>query len=189
MRIVNPYYSPKELKEMGFRKLGRHVLISRTCRIYTPEKMSIGDHVLIDDFTIMNGEITIGSYVHISSNCEFYAGETYIELGDFTAVSSRSALYATSDDYSGRYLSNPTAPKAYRHEDNLPIILEKHAIVGTGCTLMPGVTVAEGCSVGSMALVNKSTEPWGIYVGIPAKRIRERDKGLLEYEKKLTGQA
>ena len=33
-----------------------------------------------------------------------------------------------------------------------------------------------------MSLVNKSTEPWGIYVGIPAKRIKDRSKDLLKFE-------
>ena len=70
---------------------------------------------------------------------------------------------------------------------NLPIILHKHALTGTGCSFMPGVEVGEGCAFGSMTLINKSTEPWGIYVGIPARRIKEREKGLLEFEKKLTG--
>lgn len=185
--MLNPYYTNRELKQMGFRALGRQVLVSRTCRIYSPETISLGSHVLIDDFTIMNGEITIGDYVHISSNCELYAGSAGIRIGDFCAVSSRSALYATSDDYSGGYLSNPTAPAAYRNETNEPIVMEKHAIVGTGCTVLPGVYVAEGCSVGSMSLVVRSTEPWGIYVGIPARRIKERKRDLLEFEKKLTG--
>ena len=31
----------------------------------------------------------------------------------------------------------------------------------------------------------KSTDPWGIYVGIPAKRIKDRKKDILELEKKF----
>jgi acetyltransferase-like isoleucine patch superfamily enzyme len=48
--------------------------------------------------------------------------------------------------------------------------------------VFPGVDIAEGCSIGAMALVNKSTQPWGIYVGNPAKRIKERKKDMLELE-------
>ena len=184
---LNPYYTNKELKEFGFKALGRQVLISRTCRIYTPEEISIGSHVLIDDFTILNGEIHIGNYVHISSNCELYAGEASITLEDFVGVSSRNAFYATSDDFSGASLNNPTVPKAYKNEKNLPIVLHKHVLTGTGCSFMPGVEIGEGCSFGSMTLINKSTEPWGMYVGIPARRIKERERGLLEFEKMLTG--
>lgn len=184
---LNPYYTNRELKEMGFRALGRQVLISRTCRIYTPDTISLGSHVLIDDFTILNGDITIGNHVHISSNCEFYAGEASINVGDFSGISSRCAFYATSDDFSGASLNNPTVPRAFRFEKNLPITLGKHVLIGTGCSVMPGIDIGEGCSFGSMTLISKSTEPWGIYVGIPARRIREREKGLLEFEKKLTG--
>ena len=184
---LNPYYTNRELKEIGFKSLGRQVLISRTCRIYTPEEISIGSHVLIDDFTILNGEITIGDHVHISSNCELYAGEASITIGAFSGISSRCAFYATSDDFSGASLNNPTVPKAFRNEKNLPITLGKHVLIGTGCSILPGVTIGEGCSFGSMTMISKSTEPWGIYIGTPAKRIKDRDKGLLEYEKKLTG--
>ena len=31
-----------------------------------------------------------------------------------------------------------------------------------------------------MSLINRSTEPWGIYAGVPARRIRERSRELLE---------
>ena len=140
---LNPYYTNRELKEIGFKSLGRQVLISRTCRIYTPEEISIGSHVLIDDFTILNGEITVGDHVHISSNCELYAGEASITIGAFSGISSRCAFYATSDDFSGASLNNPTVPKAFRNEKNLPITLGKHVLIGTGCSILPGVTIGE----------------------------------------------
>jgi acetyltransferase-like isoleucine patch superfamily enzyme len=50
---------------------------------------------------------------------------------------------------------------------------------------MPGANIAEGCSVGAMSMVNKKTTPWGIYVGIPAKRVKERNKEVLKLEKKF----
>lgn len=184
---LNPYYTSRELKELGFAALGRNVLISRTCRIYTPDTIYLGSHILIDDFTILNGEIHIDDHSHISSNCELYAGEASITIGAFTAIASRCAVYATSDDYSGASLNNPTVPRAMRYETNLPVVLGRHTLIGTGSTVLPGVEIAEGCSFGSMTLVNRSTEPWGIYAGIPARRIRERDRGALELEKKLLG--
>ena len=186
---LDPYYSIRELRQMGFRALGRHVLISRTCRIYTPDLISLGSHVLIDDFTILNGAITLGDHVHISSNCELYAGEASITIGAFSGISSRCAFYATSDDFSGASLNNPTVPRAMRYEKNEPVVLGRHVLIGTGSTVLPGVTIGEGCAFGSMTLISASTEPWGIYVGIPARRLRERERGLLAMELKLTGPA
>ena len=47
---------------------------------------------------------------------------------------------------------------------------------------MPGVILAEGTSIGAMSLVLKSTEAWGLYVGNPAKRLKDRNKDLLQLE-------
>jgi maltose O-acetyltransferase len=45
--------------------------------------------------------------------------------------------------------------------------------IGAGATIMPGVTVAAGCIIGAGAVVTKDTAPDGVYVGVPARRIRE----------------
>ena len=43
----------------------------------------------------------------------------------------------------------------------------------------------DGCAVGALSLVNNNCKEFGIYVGIPARRIRERSRNLLEHEKAL----
>ena len=47
---------------------------------------------------------------------------------------------------------------------------------------MPGVTIRKGCVIGSDSLVLADTEPNGLYVGHPAKRIKDLNK--LNKEKK-----
>ena len=107
-------------------------------------------------------------------------------MGDFSAFSSKCAVYATSDDYSGESMSNPMVPERYRTtETNAPVVLKKHVLVGCMSVVLPGVTIGEGSSVGSMTLCDRSLEPWGIYVGIPARRIKDRSKKLLELEADL----
>ena len=71
----------------------------------------------------------------------------------------------------------------------LPIIdfgfsvsIGRHVILGTQSVVFPGVSVAEGCATGAHTVINHSTEPWGIYVGSPARRIKSREKGLLALE-------
>jgi galactoside O-acetyltransferase/dTDP-4-amino-4,6-dideoxygalactose transaminase len=44
------------------------------------------------------------------------------------------------------------------------------------------VEVAEGCAVGAMSLVVRSTEPWFIYAGIPARKRGPRRQDLLQLE-------
>ena len=48
--------------------------------------------------------------------------------------------------------------------------------IGANCTLMPDITVGDGVIVGAGSFVNKSCEPWGVYVGSPAKKIAVRPK-------------
>lgn len=174
--IQTPYYSKKELQEMGFRALGRNVLISRDARIFSPETVSLGDHVLVDAFTIMNGDIVIGSHVHISSHCELYASKSAsIIIGDYSGISSHVSFYSQTDDYIGPCLNNPTVGPQYRSISEQPVVLEKYVMIATHVVVLPGVRLGEGCSFGAGCIVNKSTRPGGLYVGPNCKRIYERD--------------
>ncbi len=47
--------------------------------------------------------------------------------------------------------------------------------VGLNATIRDGVRLAEGCLIGAGAVVVKDTRPNGVYVGSPARRIREAD--------------
>ena len=74
-------------------------------------------------------------------------------------------------------------PTKFKDETKKPVRIGRHAIVGTRSLILPGVTLAEGTSVAALSLVTKSTQPWSIYFGIPAKRIKARRQELLELEK------
>lgn len=184
---MSSFYSDQELKEIGFKSIGENVLISKKTSFYGVNNMSIGNNVRIDDFSILSGKITIGNNVHIAAYVSLFAGDAGIEIGNYAGISSRSVVYATTDDYSGEYLTNPTVPDKYKNIINHNVTLEDHSLIGTGCTILPGVTVGEGVSVGAMSLINKDLEEWSIYVGTPCKKIKDRSKRLLElaeeYEK------
>ncbi|MBB6693245.1 acyltransferase [Cohnella xylanilytica] len=61
--------------------------------------------------------------------------------------------------------------KAY----SLPIIIKDKCWIACNVTILPGVIIEEGCIVGAGSIVNKNTEPFGIYAGNPARLIRYRD--------------
>lgn len=182
---MNNFFSIEELSRLGLKSYGKNILISKDAKIYSPEMIEIGDNVRIDDFCIISGKIKIGSFVHISAHTSLFSGNAGIEIGDYVSVSSRCAVYAISDDYSGQAMANPMVPIQYRNPIEKKVIIGKHALIGSGCTILPGVKLCEGVSVGSMSLINKSLEPWGIYVGIPCKKIKERSKKILDFEKEL----
>ncbi|MGN0983806.1 MAG: acyltransferase [Gemmiger sp.] len=186
---MTSFYTEEELRQIGFASLGKDVKISRKASIYGAEHMVIGNHVRVDDFCVISGAVTLGNYAHVAVGTALFAGTAGIFLGDFTGVSSRSAIYAVSDDYSGRYMPHPTIPDRYRGVTEKPVILEKHALVGTGCTILPGVTLREGTAVGAMSLVNRDTEAWSIYIGVPAKKTGDRKKDILRLEAELLQEA
>lgn len=180
------FYSAEELKGLGIKKYGDNVLISRNAVLYNPELLEIGNHVRIDDFTTISGRIVLGDYIHIAQFCGLYGGGEGIYMDDFSGLSSRVVIYAVSNDYSGESLTNPTVPEKYKKTDKeMAVHLGRHVIVGTTSVILPGVTIGEGSSVGALSLCSKSLEPWGVYVGSPARRVKERSKKLLELEKEL----
>lgn len=179
------YLTDKQLENVGFKFLGNDVKISDKASIYNADQIEIGDHSRIDDFCVISGRVVIGKFVHIAPHCLVAGGEQGIFMQDFSGLAYYVQIFSQSDDYSGRTLTNPTVPDAYKNEKKAPVILARHVIVGAGSIVFPGVEISLGCSVGALSLVNKSTEPWGIYVGNPARRVKERKKNLLELEAKL----
>ncbi len=176
------YYSNEELESLGLKSYGSNVLISRKASIYGAKNISIGNNVRIDDFCILSGNITLGNYIHISAYCGLWGGTAGIKICDYSTTSSRTAVYAVSDDYSGNSMTNPTLPSEYRNVTEQPVIINRHVIIGSGCTILPGVNIGEGCALGSMSLVTHSIDPWGIYYGIPCERKKERSRDLLKME-------
>ena len=177
------YYAREELEEMKFRTLGRDVLISRTARLYSPEYISIGDLSLVDDFCILSGNVAIGRNVHLAHGCHVIAGREGISMGDFSGLAYGVTIFAQSDDYGGDALTNPTVPMKFRKIMRARVEIGRHVIVGAGSIIFPGVLLGEGSSIGSLSMVTKSTAPWSVYFGIPAKKIKDRHRSLLELEK------
>lgn len=79
------------------------------------KKISIGNHVRIDDFCLLSGNIQIGSYVHISPYTSLVAGSECIQVCDFVLISSKCSIFSKSDDFSGIAMTNPMVSEKYRN--------------------------------------------------------------------------
>ncbi len=179
------YYSNDELKKIGFKSIGKNIKISTKASIYEPENIEIGDRSRIDDFCLLSGKISIGKFVHLAPYCNLAGGEKGIIMEDFSGLAYGVHVFTQSDDYSGKTLTNPNIPEKYKSVKKTAIFIRRHTIVGAGSIIMPGVELREGTSVGAMSLVRKSTEEWSIYVGNPAKKLKNRSKELLKLEKEF----
>lgn len=179
------YLSESALGDMNFKSLGRGVRISDKASIYNAELMDIGDYSRVDDFCILSGKVSIGRYCHVTPMCLIAGGQPGVELRDFCTLAYGVKVFAQSDDYSGETMVNSLVPRKYKRERFAPVLLERQVIVGTNSVIFPGITVAEGCAIGAMALVEKSTDPWGIYVGSPARWLKARKKDLNDLESRF----
>lgn len=182
--VKESFYTTQELSELGLKKYGKNVKISRKASIHSPDKIEIGDHVRIDDFCFLSGEIKFGSYIHVSAFVAFY-GKYGIELEDFSGLSPRVTVFSTDDDFSGEHMIGPMVPNEYIKLKTGKVHICKFVQVGAGSIVMPDVKLHEGAIAGSMSLVKNSLEPWSIYCGVPAKFLKKRSKKLLNYYEEM----
>ena len=175
---ITSYYTDEELANLGIKSYGVNVKLSRYARLYSAESISIGDNVRIDDFCILSGHISLGSNIHISAYVALY-GSIGIVLEDYTGISPMSVIYSAMDDFSGDFLIGPIHPQELTNVTGGRVLLKKYSQIGTHSVVFPNLTIGEGSVVGACSLVNKSLDSWGIYYGVPAVRIRNRNKGLL----------
>lgn len=181
---MSSFFSHNELLQIGFAVLGNNVLISRHTSIYSPELIKIGNHVRIDDFCILSGNIELRGYNHIGAFCGLF-GKAGIVLEDFSGLSGNCLVYSVSDDYSGRSLTNPTVPDIFKNLKSGPVSIKRHCIIGAGSILLPNITIGEGSAVGALSVVSKNLEEWTVYAGNPIVKIKERERNLLELEHQL----
>lgn len=181
------FLTEDELEAAGFLFIGRNVRISRLASIHGHSRIKVGDNSRIDDFSVLSagpGGIDIGRYVHIAVMCSII-GAARIEMQDFSGLSSRVSIYSSSDDYSGAAMTNPTVPSEFTDVDSRPVVIGRHVIVGAGAVILPGSVLGEGVAVAALALVRGNLEDFGIYAGVPCRRVRERSRQLLDHERVL----
>ncbi|PWM43648.1 MAG: galactoside O-acetyltransferase [Clostridiales bacterium] len=176
---MTSFYTPSELAEIGFKRYGTNVLVSRKASIYGAENITIGDNVRIDDFCILSGHVEIGSNIHISAYNALY-GTLGIVLEDYTGISPRCSLFSAMDDFSGEFLIGPIHREELTNVIGGKITLKRFSQLGCNCVVFPEITIGEGAIVGAMSMVKNDMTPWSINYGIPAKKVGERNKGLLK---------
>ena len=186
LNLGGKYFTDNELKRAGFRKLGKNVKIHNRSSIYGVENISIGNNVRIDDFVVIiaTGNLEIESYVQVCNFC-FLGAKHGITLGDFTTLAPGVKIFTSSDDYSGEKLTNPTVSNRFTGGDSGPVVIKKYTIIGAGSIILPNCIIEEGVSIGALSLVKRSLSSWGIYAGIPIRRLKNRKKELLKLELQL----
>src|ERR1051325_6817984 len=125
------YFTIEELQQMGFASLGEDVRISKTTTLYNCHKISIGNHVRIDNFCTIafsgEAELAIGNYVHISSY-NFFNGAADLVIEDFVTTAPFVRVFTSSDDYSGATMTGGVVPRDLIGTVSGTVMLQQHVI-------------------------------------------------------------
>src|SRR6202521_1266665 len=180
------YLTPEALSSMPFKSRGRDVMIHERVTLVGIENISIGSHVRIDPDVILlaTGPLTIGCYTHIAAGV-FIAAKAGFEMKNFTNIAHGARIYTINDDYSGEHLMGSTIPADLLSLSPGAVLMQEHTITGAGAIVLPGVTLSEGSVLGALSLIGRSTEPWTIYGGVPAKPIKERRRDVIRKGQEL----
>jgi dTDP-4-amino-4,6-dideoxy-D-glucose acyltransferase len=181
------FYSPEELRDLGV-ELGRNVLIDRSARLFNPSHLRIGSNVRIDCFSVLSAGddgLEIGDHVHLAMGVGIFGASARVVIEDFAGLSARVVVFSGNDDYRDGFLTGPTVPMKYRRVTAGPVTFRRHAIIGAGSVILPGVAIGLGASVGALSLVHRPVADFEIVAGTPARRIGERSRDILEREQAL----
>lgn len=148
-----------------------------------------------------------GVGVHIAQHCDIKGIEN-ISIGTGSSIGPGATLWTTRanilidekvitgphitiitgnhrTNIPGKFMADVTAAEKQPSDDE-DVIIKRDVWIGANATILKGVTIEEGCVIAAGAVVTRSTEPFGIYAGVPASRIAERfDKETLVKHKEM----
>nr|WP_214448598.1 acyltransferase [Flavihumibacter rivuli] len=135
-------------------EFGEGSSIASFCQIFSRE------HGISGKFIVGNGS-RVGDYSIIDVSGDIY-------IGNNVAIGPRATIYTHDHDYRNSR-AIPWKGKALTKA----ISIEDGVWIGSNVTILPGVTIGKGAIVAAGSVVNKSIEPFSLYGGIPAKKIKE----------------
>jgi maltose O-acetyltransferase len=117
--------------------------------------------------------VILGNHVGISCSCQLN-GAGGIVIGDHVLLGPGVMVW--SQNHAFRSLNTPIAEQGY---ERATVTIQDDCWIGAGAIVLAGVCLGHGTVVAAGAVVTKSTEPFSIVAGVPAKIIgsRLRDSG------------
>lgn len=157
------YYSADELKQLGAASVGRDCKISRKVSFH---KFCghFGQHVRIDDWCTIKGDVQFGDFIHIASFAIISGIYATVLIREFCGVSSHLALFSGSDDYNADTLNGPWLPEFVATRTG-PVALGIASLIGSHCLILPNVKIGDCASIGSNCTIYEDIPDGGIVRG------------------------
>lgn len=151
------------------RKLVYYLLRNDYCFARRGVNCSIGRECIINSSSM----IELGNNVSIGPRAVLYAIYKKIIFGDNVLLGPNVTI--VNGDHSIRKIGVPLINNHEKlPEDDADVIIWDESWIGANVTILKGVNIGRGCVVAAGAVVIKSTPPYTIVGGIPAKVLRNR---------------
>lgn len=153
----------------GLKAIGKNVRFEDDVRLLSPERVSIGDDVLLMYGVYVSpcgAHITIGSNTHFAPYGVLYGPLT---IGSNVAVAAHVVFASVGHGY-----DRVDVPMVDQPPTSRQIVIEDDVWIGANAVIIGGVTVGTGTIVGAGAVVTKDVPPFSVVGGTPARVIRDR---------------
>jgi chloramphenicol O-acetyltransferase type B len=149
------------LRKVTYRKyqIGKGFHSGIRVRIWGKQKIVIGENFYIGRDSFIESDAIIGNNVIMANRTAIIGryDHHYQQVG----IPIRLALQIRDKDYSWLGLNSLT-------------IIEDDVWIGYGTTVLSGVTIQKGSIIAAGSVVTKNVEPYSIYAGVPAKKVKNR---------------
>lgn len=139
----------------------------------SPDRFVVEDNVGFYPGTYISlggaaGYLEVGHHSHFAAGCALYSAGG-LKIGPYCNIAAHVVLATIGHDP-----ALGDKPMTLTPGKSGPIVLEEDIWIGANATVTQNTRIAQGCVVGANAVVTRDTEPFGVYVGVPARRVRDR---------------
>ena len=138
-------------------------------------RIEIGARTLVDAFVKIkpaggSGEVVIGADCALNSGTVIYTGNG-VKIGDAVLIAANCTLAPTNHAFGD-------VTRRIRDQGFLAskggIVIGDDVWLGANVVVLDGAVIGEGCVVAAGSVVRGALEPYSIYAGSPAVRVRGR---------------
>jgi acetyltransferase-like isoleucine patch superfamily enzyme len=168
----------ERLKKITLR-FTRNVSVGTTTRVAFMAKLDarvggrikVGEGCQILEYAMLlayGGTIEMGNECSVNPFSILY-GHGGLKIGNKVRIAAHTVIIPANHVFNDRERLITDQGQVKRG-----VTIEDDVWIGAGVRILDGVKIAKGCVLAAGAVVAKSTEAFGVYAGVPARRISER---------------
>lgn len=119
-----------------------------------------------------NGQLEIGAFCSLAKGIEVFTSNINHPMNFATTYNLHSNLRIIENDM-GLELPN-FHQEIKRLEKKKDVTIGNDVWIGRDVLIMNGISIGDGCIIGARSTITKNCEPYGVYVGSPAKLVKYR---------------